>query len=1338
MLRRYLLPLVLLSAVHVEPVSGQQNLSPEQLEFFEAKIRPVLVEHCYECHNSAGNAEGNMVLDHRTVMLKGGDSGGLFHADMPSQSLLLKVVRHEIEGLEMPEGGSQLPPSVIADLERWVEMGAPDPRLEPPSPAELDKATAWETIRDKRKQWWSFQPIQIVQPPPVAAGNPIDRFIIDKLAAVGLKPSAVADKRTLLRRATFAVTGLPPTEAQTQQFLSDDSETAFASLVDRLLASPQFGERWARHWMDWIRYAESHGSEGDPAIENAWMYRDYLIRSLNDDVPYDQLVKEHIAGDLLPSPRINPTLQLNESLIATAHWRMVFHGFAPTDALDEKVRFTDDQVDAFSKAFLGLTVSCARCHNHKFDAISQADYYALSGIIGSTRPGRAAADSLSKQDTNREQLAKLKVQIRQAIADDWLNSLPELPARMAALPGDGIMLQSWNASKDGSAAETWKSLEQDLQVEQRQRTEFAAQPEAIRWVFDGQGEQGGQWFAYGIGVDAKPVAPGEFLIAPDGDEAIVGVFPAAVISGTLSTKHSARLESPQVKVDGDYELWLNITGGGNAAYRYVVQNYPRNGTVYPVKTLTKEPGQWQWQSFDLTYWNGDDIHIELTNAKDAPLLTTGDERSWFGIREAMLIPKGGSRPSQKSTRYLAPLFDGRPAPTSSDELAEAYAATIRTAVTRWRDGGLSNDQALLLEHCRAHGLVSSKLADLPTAGQLIQQYRQLEAAVPVPTRVPSLTEWKGQDQPLYVRGNHKQPGESVPRRFLEAIDDTPYNARLSGRLQLANDVLREDNPLTRRVIVNSVWHHLFGAGIVSTPDNLGRLGAEPTHPELLDFMAHRFSAEQGWSLKALIRSLVTSQTWQQSSTTTAMSREVDPQNLWLSHANLRRLDAESIRDQLLMTSGNLNSDMFGPPVPGTASRRSVYVSIIRNRLDPFLATFDAPVPFGTRGRRDVTNVPAQALMMLNDPFVIAAAERIAEQVTQRSRLTSDSQRIQEIWRLSLGRLAEDGEVSSASELLNSLRRQYAQTEADRSRTSQLIADCKREVADILSPARNKLEAELAGDSAPAVDLQPVAVWDFEGDANDRIGGLNAQLKGTAKIADGALILDGQGWAATTPLTQTLKAKSLEVTVQLDDLNQRSGGVMTVQGTNGVLFDSIVFAERQPRRWMAGSNNFARTQDFNGPEETSAAAAPVHIVLTYQMDGTIAAYRNGEPFGSPYSTGSQAFAKNSSHIIFGMRHGQTTSPGRMLRGRLFEAKLYGRALTPDEVRSAANGGRKYVTDEQVLAALSERERNRVMTLQAEIAAAEARLVQLGVAVPAGQEWTDLAHSLFNLKEFIYVR
>ncbi|NNJ27674.1 hypothetical protein LzC2_37820 [Planctomycetes bacterium LzC2] len=856
---------------------GSRSLAadpPNQIEFFEQRIRPVLAQDCYACHSSEGKADGGLVLDHREGLLKGGDRGPAIVPGKPEESLLVQAIRHDDEDLEMPSAAPKLDAAVIRDFEQWVRMGAPDPRDQPPTDAEVAADTDWSAVMERRKSWWSFQPIGDPAPPAIDAvklpvKHPVDRFVRRRLVEAGLRPAKPAEPQILVRRLTFALTGLPPTEEQLRRFAQQrDRDAAIDQLVDELLESPHFGERWARHWMDWIRYAESHGSEGDPKIENAHLYRDYLIRALNDDVPYDQLVREHVAGDQLAEPRLNHELAINESLIGTAHWRMVFHGFAPTDALEEKVRFTDDQINVFSKAFLGLTVSCARCHNHKFDAISQADYYALFGVLGSTRPGRTAIDLPARQTTNLSELAELKPKIRGAVAQTWTDAADDLPDRLKndrtlwknaerpSSPLHLLHLLKRDATAPEAFADAWRKRVRDWEADQEalaasRRTEYPFRADFSKW------------YREGIGLEGQPSEPGAFAVQPTGERALLGIYPAGVYSHLLSQKHPARFTSPDFRLKGKNELWLRVAGGGGATARYVVQNYPRRGTVYPLTELKGDGGSaWQWLRYDVDYWAGDEIHIELSAARDAPLLTKPSDRSWFGVRDAALVPEGATPPVEPRD-FLAPIFAAaeQAPPESWEDLVGLYATAVKDSAQAWKRGEIDDGGASFLNGCLEDGLVPNTLPELGPAAALIRRYRELEEEIPVPTRVPTLAEWRGRDQPLYDRGDHNKPLAPVSRRFLEAVDAQPYRTELSGRLELAEDLLRDDNPFTRRVIVNRVWHHLFGRGIVPSVDNFGRMGEKPSHPELLDHLAVRF-VEDGWSLKKLIRLIVTSETWQ--------------------------------------------------------------------------------------------------------------------------------------------------------------------------------------------------------------------------------------------------------------------------------------------------------------------------------------------------------------------------------------------------------------------------------------------------------------------------------------------
>ncbi|TWT94988.1 DUF1553 domain-containing protein [Neorhodopirellula pilleata] len=1315
---------------------------PERIEFFETRIRPVLAQDCYECHNSKGDADGGLVLDHRKGLLEGGDQGPAIVPGNPDRSLLIQAIRHDRDDLEMPSAAPKLDAAIIQDFEHWVRIGAPDPRDHPPTDDELAADTDWSAVMQRRKSWWSFQPISDHDPPAIDGVNhPVDRLIRNRLNEAGLKPAAQAEPQVLLRRLSFALTGLPPTEQQVDRFMQlRDPTAAVDQLIDELLDSPHFGERWARHWMDWLRYAESHGSEGDPRIENAHLYRDYLIRALNEDVPYDQLVREHIAGDLLAEPRLNHELAINESLIGTAHWRMVFHGFAPTDALDEKVRFTDDQINVFTKAFLGLTVSCARCHNHKFDAISQADYYALFGILGSTRPGRKAVDLINQQTTNLRELTELKTVIRSAVADVWLNATDDVANRLAH---DRELMK--NAGQPSSPLHLLHVIKRD--APDRQAFAGAWQEQVQQWDTYQESVAAyhqteypfeadfSTWYREGIGLTETRSSPGEFSIDPAGERALLGIYPGGVYSHLISQKHSARLTSPDFQLQGKNTLWLRVTGGGNAMARYVVQNYPRRGTVYPVKEFKSDDvnSDWQWLRYDVGYWAGDQIHIEMTAARDAPLLTQPSDRSWFGIHDAVLIPEDGTPPVEPRD-FLEPIFAAakESPPESFADLVAIYMQALTDSVQAWKQGEVDDAVASFLNGCLKDGLLPNDLQELGPATSLINRYRELENEIPVPTRVPTLAEWQAHDQPLYERGDHKQPLAPVSRRFLEAIDSQPYDTHLSGRLELAEDLLRDDNPFTRRVIVNRVWHHLFGRGIVPSVDNFGRMGEKPSHPELLDYLATRF-VEDGWSLKKLIRLIVTSETWQQDSKPSPTALQTDPENQLLSHFNVQRLDAESIRDSLLVAAGTLDRQLYGPPVNGRADRRSVYVQVVRNQLDPFLGTFDAPVPFATKGRRDVTTVPAQSLALFNDPFVLALANRVAVSNDDEGKFVHTT------WRRLLGRDPSPQEQTQAAELVADLRNKYAELSRQRTRLESQIADRRTEVSDIEERVRVQL-ARVHGiqeDEKPS-NLKPMAHWDFEGNLRDAIGTLHGEPQGDARVENGVLVVDGKGWVSTPPLPKTLKAKTLQARVMLDNFDQRGGGVITVQTLGGEQFDSIVFAESHPQHWLAGSDHHRRTRSFDGTDEPKAFDQPVVFTIVYQSDGTIIGYRNGKPYGKPYKTDVQVFEQDKAHVVFGLRHGTNLAGNRMLQGKILDAALYDRALTPDEVTASATGDHLFISAAQIWDAMAPLQKQRVDELNQAIQSLESDLNSLGQPVAANQAYADLALAIFNMKEFIYVR
>ena len=1327
---------------------AQETNETKQREFFENKIRPVLVEHCYECHNSIDTAESGLALDHRQALIKGGDGGAVVVPGKPDKSRMLLMMRHEIDGMEMPMGAPKLDARILTDFEKWIKDGAFDPRDKPPSKNELDTATAWETKFAKRKQWWSLQPITYSEPPQVDDllwnNHPIDQFVSAKLVEQKLEPAPLAEPAVLVRRLFINLIGLPPTPEEATRWtkrltnVGQNKDTIINELVDNLLARPQFGQRWARHWMDWIRYAESHGSEGDPAIVGASAYRDYLVRAINDDVSIKQLITEHVAGDLLTDPRINNQLGINESIIGTAHWRMVFHGFAPTDALDEKVRFIDDQVNVFSKAFLGLTVSCARCHDHKFDAISQKDYYALYGILASCRPGRNVIDLPQTYTQQYEKLQSLKPKIRTAIANDWLKTFNEKNIRQ-------------HINKEGKLLELAKTLRPVTNGDEfviqyrRQKTDFQRQldlhnrigAQSTHWDLS-QSKDHSNWYNNTSRLSSKPNRAGQFALNDNGESVLTGIYPAGVYSHLLSNKTPARFTSPDVQLDQNMKLWVHAAGGGAASLRYVVQDYPRNGTVYPVGSLNNN--NWRWLEYDLSYWKGDAVHVELATNADQPLLAGGNARSWFGVREVRLIRAGGREPKD-IPEFLGVVFNNTSDPTSIEQLLDQYSTSIRQAILAWQKNETSDAQALLLDQCLREGLLPNTLDQLKTVRPLIESYREIESTIPVPRRVPGLDESIGTDHPLLVRGNHKKPGEPVARSFISAIDDTPYKTNQSGRLQLANDVLRNDNPLTRRVMVNRIWHHLFGRGIVDTPDNLGIMGEPPSHPHLLDWLATHFDQQQNWSLKKIVRTIVTSRTWQLSSTASPRAAELDPNNRLLSHANMRRMDAETIRDQMLMLSGQLKSDAPNGSVKGDAPYRSLYVRVQRNDLDPFLRAFDFPEPFAAVGRRDSTNVPAQSLMLLNDPKVAEHAKAWAQRASETS--GTDSDRINQMFLAAFGRTASEDEINRSLKYMNMVNEQEQQRQRLRIVQQTMLDQSRKQISEITEPVRKRLlnkqqtELEKLADSLP----QPIAAWEFANSVNDIVGNIRGELHDGAKIENDAIVVSGGGYLVTQSLHQDIRAKTLEAWVQLDNLDQRAGGVISVQTSDGRVFDAIVFAEQEPGKWMAGSDFFKRTKSLNGPIETKAHKNPVHIAIVYHEDGRIEAFRNGEPYGKPYKTeGPVQYKAGDTVVTFGLRH-LPANPNKMLSGKIFKANLYDRALTHEQIAASAKSFAGYIPESRILAELTEEDRKTLAQLKAGMFELESKLEQLdkGPSVnPKLHPWNELARAIFIMKEFIYVR
>lgn len=985
------------------------------LEFFESKIRPILVNRCQRCHGSE-KQEGGLRLDSRSSILLGGDSGPAIVPHEPDQSLMIDAVRYG-DTHQMPPK-QQLPAGEIALLEEWVRRGGPWPS--DVSARSTASVKAFD-LQERKRTHWAWQPIIAPAIPNLSDSNhtasAIDAFLLAKLADAGIERARPADKRALIRRATFDLIGLPPTPEEVEAFEADSSPDAFARVVDRLLASPHFGERWARHWLDLVRYAETLGHEFDYPITEAWRYRDYVIRALNADVPYDQFLREHIAGDLLRSPRLHPTEGYDESVIATAFWYLGEALHAPVDSQADYATRIENQVDVVSKAFLGLTLACARCHDHKFDAISTKDYYALAGYLTSSHQQSALLDPGGRIEAGARELGELHRQGREA----WVSMLPRNAAEasacfarclLASRAADGVtdpsaldnIAQNYHvdrglldrfiaASAETSAQEVghplyaWNKLAAPhlpeesfltrysvLEATVKQRSGQATAARQDQQVFEDFSSSFEKWYPSGWAFGESPTKWGEWIATPNGAE----LLPAGVAhSGRLGAKFQGVLRSSTFTIERPLILYRL---GGNGQVRLIVDGYMMDaftellfeGLSFKVNT----DGAMQWHSQSVAKYLGHRAHIEIVDQGDG--FVAVDE-----IRFA--ASDAPATPSDSTTALLV----SNPEITSTESLAKAYGEIWVKALEDGRNGKPSTEAefarwAISQHMVPADAALELKIADLAT------QAAEIDATLPDPVKVVAMTNGSGEDQRVQIRGNYKNLGEVARRRFLEAIADVDQAepARDSGRLELAERMLSPSDPFPARVMANRIWQHLFGRGIVATADNFGALGAPPTHPELLDYLAIRFRRE-GWSIKKLIREIMLTQAYQMASIGSDTAEQRDPQNLLLHRANVRRLEGEAIRDSLLAISGRLDPKQFGTsvriylspfmegrgrpeqsgPLDGDG-RRSIYVEVRRNFLSPFMLAFDTPQPASTTGRRNTSNVPAQALVMLNDPFVM--------------------------------------------------------------------------------------------------------------------------------------------------------------------------------------------------------------------------------------------------------------------------------------------------------------------------------------------------------------------------------
>jgi hypothetical protein len=543
------------------------------------------------------------------------------------------------------------------------------------------------------------------------------------------------------------------------------------------------------------------------------------------------------------------------------------------------------------------------------------------------------------------------------------------------------------------------------------------------YVWDLTGKDSAAWFRQGNGFTADQ--SGDFMVETEGARPVRALLPAGTYGNLLSSKHSAMLTSPRFKVDTDY-ISVRVIGGGGAHLRLITDNYPigQGGptSIFPQTEVSGD--QPRWIRLSTAYRRGSYAYIELTvpdditrRANSDPKNKSPSNRAWFGIQQVAFHNEPALKLPAAPT--LAAALADLPVPDSAEAYIQGLTKAVQTAAKDWGKGQATAAQLNLLNAFVKFDLLPTSATS--EAAKLATEYRRLEAAIPELRRTPGVVEADNFNQPLFVRGDNKKPAAVIPRRYLEAFDTKAFVTAGSGRLELADKIATADNPLTSRVMVNRLWHHVFGRGLVGTVDNFGRLGDQPSHPELLDHLAQQF-IQRNWSVKSLVRSLLLTEAFQRDSTPSTSAQAKDPANVLLAHMRVRRLDGEPLRDTLIVLSGRLNERMFGPGDNAMAgsreqTRRSVYLTIRRNSLHPLITTFDGPKPFTTLGRRDATNVPAQSLTLLNDPFIIESAKSWAGRLDAKQ---SDSLKIDTLFIQALGRPASPNEQQACRRYLAEL------------------------------------------------------------------------------------------------------------------------------------------------------------------------------------------------------------------------------------------------------------------------------------------------------------------------------
>ncbi len=945
--------------------------APGGAEFFENQVRPLLVDHCYTCHSGSTQPMGGLRLDSEESFRKGGGRGQPVSPGVPENSLLVSAIRYRDEALRMPPTG-RLHDRDIATLTTWVKLGAPW--------GHAIESLAGEEDESPDVSLWAFRAPQDPSIPKVKqrrwVRSPIDALMLAALEARGLRPAPPADKRTLIRRATFDLVGLPPTPKQIQAFLADDSADAFAGVVERLLASPRYGERWGRHWLDVARYADSNGLDENLVFKNAYRYRDYVIDAFNKDMPYDRFIHEQLAGDLLGGG--GDEAAVYERQIATGFIALGAKMLAEDDPVKMEMDIVDEQIDTVGRALLGLTLGCARCHDHKFDPISTADYYSLAGIFKSSKTMEefkvvaewheyvlAPEGTRKRLEAHQQEIEAKQNQIRRysrpadrEIADDARGKVGAyLLAGTALLHQQAVQLRSV-LSGHGSAqrpdvfvttstdfargntdpkftkddddpsvlVDTGQAayfVEYDVTLRQEgyyqlELRDASAQSHSLDIVVNGELVRGGA-----PSVTNRTSSPGPH------EWNVIGIFRFQPGQNTI------RLE-----VDGRFPYFTQLA---------VAPHTLAEGTPIP-KTRAQLASEFDLNPGILLQWAE---RIQWSNSAPSSVLYawhafgTGDYKSLSGWKSPVATLFEGARPSTREglAAVYQELFDradrawktldaeGHRHDDPDEGATKGEMGTGRRPALA--DPALNALLQLLYEEYGPFRAPENATRYYPAETRtaierLNQELEALEKSTPEYPRAMGVTEGKIADVPIHMRGSHLNLGEVVPRQFPRALaagGQAPIGDQTSGRLELARWLTHKDHPLTSRIMVNRIWRWHFGRGIVPSTDNFGRLGDRPANQPLLDWLARRF-IEEKWSIKAMHRLIMLSSTYHMSTAFDQKSARVDPENNLLWRMNRRRLEAEAIRDAIMAVGEGLDLRMGGSML--TFQDRE-YVTSVRNR-----------------------------------------------------------------------------------------------------------------------------------------------------------------------------------------------------------------------------------------------------------------------------------------------------------------------------------------------------------------------------------------------------------------------